>query len=341
MTGAAAAGAARISEFGKYEGYSEATWDGAQRTSDYLTLPGGARLAYDLILPTRKGVPAGEPLPVLFKYTPYLRRFTIFDEQGKNKIGDLFEMKWWERALLQLRYWATDEGRYMDALFRTRWLDRMVKHGYAVIVVERSGTGASFGIANLSHEAGAREADEILDWIARQKWSNGRVGMYGDSFQAMVQLAAASTANPHLKATSSGLQIWKGRRDLSLRRSRQPIGHSRLPERRLVRHLYQGRDPAVQQSHGSQAPDGSPDRPQPGRRKRRRPGLRGGGAPLVRPLAQGRRQRHPERAAHPLLHDGQPEKAGLEVFRGLAAGQSRFDALVFRGRPLRNREFGQ
>jgi hypothetical protein len=189
MTGAAAAGAARISEFGKYEGYSEATWDGAQRTSDYLTLPGGARLAYDLILPTRKGVPAGEPLPVLFKYTPYLRRFTIFDEQGKNKIGDLFEMKWWERALLQLRYWATDEGRYMDALFRTRWLDRMVKHGYAVIVVERSGTGASFGIANLSHEAGAREADEILDWIARQKWSNGRVGMYGDSFQAMVQLA--------------------------------------------------------------------------------------------------------------------------------------------------------
>jgi hypothetical protein len=40
MTGAAAAGAARISEFGKYEGYSEATWDGAQRTSDYLAAPG-------------------------------------------------------------------------------------------------------------------------------------------------------------------------------------------------------------------------------------------------------------------------------------------------------------
>jgi hypothetical protein len=176
MTGAAAAGAARISEFGKYEGYSEATWDGAQRTSDYLTLPGGARLAYDLILPTRKGVPAGEPLPVLFKYTPYLRRFTIFDEQGKNKIGDLFEMKWWERALLQLRYWATDEGRYMDALFRTRWLDRMVKHGYAVIVVERSGTGASFGIANLSHEAGARRRrrDPRLDRAAEVVQRPGR-----------------------------------------------------------------------------------------------------------------------------------------------------------------------
>jgi len=35
--------------------------------------------------------------------------------------------------------------------------------------------------------------------------------MYGDSFQAMIQFAAASTANPHLKAifpTSSGLDMY-------------------------------------------------------------------------------------------------------------------------------------
>jgi predicted acyl esterase len=64
-----------ISEFGKYQGYSEALYDGTQRTSDYLTLSDGTRLAYDLIIPTKKGVPADEPLPVLFKYTPYDRRW--------------------------------------------------------------------------------------------------------------------------------------------------------------------------------------------------------------------------------------------------------------------------
>ena len=76
----------------------------------------------------------------------------------------------------------------------------MVKHGYAVIVVERPGTGASFGVMTVSMEAVAREDNEILDWIAAQGWCDGNIGMYGDSWQAMVQFTAASTGNPHLKA---------------------------------------------------------------------------------------------------------------------------------------------
>lgn len=194
------AGEVRVSEFGRYQGYTQAAYDGSRRSSDYLTLPDGTRLAYDLIVPTRKGGAATEPLPVLFKYTPYLRAFTIFDKDGKDLIGDLFEMPWWQRAFLRLRYWTSDRGHLMDPLFRTRWLERMVRHGYAVVVVERSGTGASSGVADLSHAAAAAEASAILDWIAAQPWSNGRIGMYGESFQAMVQFAAASAGNPHLKA---------------------------------------------------------------------------------------------------------------------------------------------
>jgi putative CocE/NonD family hydrolase len=190
----------KVSEFGKYQGYSEAVYDGARRTSDYLTLSSGTRLAYDLILPARKGVPATERLPVLFKYTPYLRTFTIFDKNGKNIIADLFDLGWKERVMLKIRYWLSDEGRFMDPLFRTRWLKGMIRHGYAVIVVERPGTGASFGRLNPSFEAGAREVDEILNWIASQQWCNGNIGMYGDSWQGQIQLSAASTGNPHLKA---------------------------------------------------------------------------------------------------------------------------------------------
>jgi hypothetical protein len=51
-----------------------------------------------------------------------------------------------------------------------------------------------------SLEAVAQEADEILNWIAAQPWSNGRIGMFGDSYEAQTQIAAASTGNSHLKA---------------------------------------------------------------------------------------------------------------------------------------------
>jgi putative CocE/NonD family hydrolase len=205
------AGREKVSRFGKYQGYSEAVYDGNQRRSDYLTLSNGTRLAYDLILPTKKGVPANKPLPVLFKYTPYLRTFTIFDQAGNNIIADLFHLGWKEKAYLRVRYWFDKRGNLMDPVFRTKYLENMLKHGYAVIVVERPGTGASFGVMNASFEVGAKEVNEILEWIAAQDWCNGKIGMYGDSFQAMIQFAAATTRNPHLKAlfpTSSGFDMY-------------------------------------------------------------------------------------------------------------------------------------
>ena len=202
---------AKVSEFGKYQGYSEKIYDGNKRISDYLMLSSGTKLAYDLFLPTNKGVPADKPLPVLFKYTPYTRTFTIFDKAGNNIIAGLFNLGWKEKAYLRIRYWFGERGDLMDAVFRNKYLETLLKHGYAVIVVERPGTGASFGVMNGSFEVGAREADEILNWIAAQKWCDGNIGMYGDSFQAMIQFAAAATGNSHLKAifpTSSGFDLY-------------------------------------------------------------------------------------------------------------------------------------
>ncbi len=189
-----------VSRFGEYQGYSEAVYDGTERRSDYLTLSDGTRLAYDLILPTKEGVPAEEPLPVLFGYTIYLRTITIFDENGHNIVADLFNLGWKEKAMLWVRHKIYERGHLMDPIFRTPWLETMLQHGYAVVVVERPGTGASFGVMNPSFEAVARETDEILDWIAAQEWSDGNIGMYGDSYEAQAQIAAASTGNPHLKA---------------------------------------------------------------------------------------------------------------------------------------------
>ena len=195
-----------MSEFGKYQGYTEAIYDGSKRTSDYLTLSDGTRLAYDLILPTKKGVPADQPLPVLFKYTPYGRAWTVFDKNGHSTSATWIAMPWCDPMAMRFRSWVTlgrsqRERSDHGCPRRTEWLGEMVKSGYAVIVVDRPGTGASFGQSEWrTPRSSHREADEILNWIAAQPWSDGNIGMFGDSIQAQIQFQAASTGNPHLKA---------------------------------------------------------------------------------------------------------------------------------------------
>lgn len=198
------------SGFGVYTGYSEARYDGYQRHSDYLPLSDGNRLAYDLLLPTRKGVPASERLPVLFTYTTYLRAMKVV-EGGKVIVADLFKLSRVAKTFLRLRARFTRDGHLFDQVFRSPWLKGLTEHGYAVVAVERPGTGASSGIMRASFECAADEADEILNWIAAQPWCDGNIGMFGASMVAMAQYAAASAGNPHLKAIfpcSSGFDLY-------------------------------------------------------------------------------------------------------------------------------------
>jgi putative CocE/NonD family hydrolase len=190
----------RVSRFGEYRGYAAETYNGSQRTSKYLTLKDGTRLAYDLYLPARDRVPAAGPLPVLFKYTPYGRTWTVFDKNGNNNLAKLMPLPWYYNVLLKARVRLAPHGNLLDHLWRTKWLGRMVTSGYAVVVVERPGTGASFGKLNFAPDRAVKETDEILNWIAAQPWSDGHIGMFGDSIQAQVQFQAAATGNPHLKA---------------------------------------------------------------------------------------------------------------------------------------------
>jgi len=189
-----------ISAFGEYQGYSAAVYDGSRRTSTYLTLADGTRLAYDLFLPTKDGVVVDQPMPALFKYTPYDRAWTAFDKDGNFGLAGL--MPWYYKPMALLRSWLMPHGtgKVLDALWRTKWLGDMVASGYAVIVVDRPGTGASFGEFSSDPEVVVGESDQILDWIASQAWCDGNIGMFGDSIQAQIQFLAASTGNPHLKA---------------------------------------------------------------------------------------------------------------------------------------------
>jgi putative CocE/NonD family hydrolase len=195
----------KVSEFGQYHGYTTEEYDGWRRTSEYLTMADGTRLAYDLILPTKDGVPANGPFPALFKYTPYNRTWTIFDENGDFLI-DWPGVPWYFELMMRVRrvvlplVMPFGDGDLRDPTAKTEWLIDMLKSGYAVVVVDRPGTGASFGKMTNDPDAIANEADELLNWIADQTWCDGNIGMFGDSIQAQVQFQAASTGNPHLKA---------------------------------------------------------------------------------------------------------------------------------------------
>ena len=72
------------------------------------------------------------------------------------------------------------------------------QRGYAVIAVDTRGTGASFGHQDILLDAPeVEDFGEIIDWTARQPWSNGRVGAYGFSYRGMLAVSMASLGRPH------------------------------------------------------------------------------------------------------------------------------------------------
>ncbi len=74
-----------------------------------------------------------------------------------------------------------------------------VEHGYAVVVQDVRGRYESQGVfLPLTQEAA--DGDDTLNWIARQPWSNGKIGMTGGSYLGIVQWKVATMNNPHLKA---------------------------------------------------------------------------------------------------------------------------------------------
>jgi putative CocE/NonD family hydrolase len=78
--------------------------------------------------------------------------------------------------------------------------DGLVERGYNVLGVSIRGTGCSSGVNDpLSHRE-ARDAYEVIEWIARQPWSTPDVGMTGESYLGMVEIFAAAQRPPHLEA---------------------------------------------------------------------------------------------------------------------------------------------
>ena len=99
-------------------------------------------------------------------------------------------------------------GRYPTILVRTPYgkgsgisqsYAPFVERGYAVVVQDVRGRYASEGIFRPLEQEPA-DGDDTLNWIARQSWSDGKIGMLGGSYLGIVQWKVAALNNPHLKA---------------------------------------------------------------------------------------------------------------------------------------------
>lgn len=92
-------------------------------------------------------------------------------------------------------------SRYGESLWAAQYFFR---HGYAVLVQDVRGTSGSEG-AFLPWRGATADGVATLHWIARQPWSNGKVGTYGCSALGELQYALARAGNPvHAAMITSG-----------------------------------------------------------------------------------------------------------------------------------------
>jgi putative CocE/NonD family hydrolase len=79
-----------------------------------------------------------------------------------------------------------------------------VDHGYARINTDVRGSGKSGGALCLLCLREQQDVYDVVEWAARQKWSNGKVALYGYSYSAITSLLGAALEPPHLKAIVVG-----------------------------------------------------------------------------------------------------------------------------------------
>ena len=74
-----------------------------------------------------------------------------------------------------------------------------VRRGYVHVIANIRGSGESEGNYPFLAAPEAQDGCELIEWIARQPWCDGNVGMFGVSYFGRIQHFVASLRPPHLK----------------------------------------------------------------------------------------------------------------------------------------------
>jgi putative CocE/NonD family hydrolase len=154
------------------------------RSSFYLTMRDGVRIAVDLSLPP--DLKRGDRIPALLRQTRYYRSF---------------DLGW--RLQFLTRNWASQRKLFLA-------------HRYAWLDVDVRGTGASFGRwAYPWSPDEVRDGAEIVDWIVQQPWSNGKVGGIGTSYDGGSAELLLVNRNPAVKAVAAEFTFFDAYSDLA------------------------------------------------------------------------------------------------------------------------------
>ena len=94
----------------------------------------------------------------------------------------------------------TPYGKDLGKPFDEAW--SFVKQGYAFVSIDARGRYDSDGSFTPNRGDGP-DGSDVMNWIARQPWSDGRIATYGGSYLGKVQWEMAKQNNPHHVAIMS------------------------------------------------------------------------------------------------------------------------------------------
>jgi uncharacterized protein len=130
-----------------------------------VTMSDGTVLRVDVYYPTEPGsstTPAPGPFPVLLQQTPY----------GKEFIA------------------------YASAIANTN-VDYLVDRGYIVVIADVRGTGDSGGTFDLFDPVQSTDGVTLARWAAALPRSDGKVGLFGESYMGINQFQTVEAAGPN------------------------------------------------------------------------------------------------------------------------------------------------
>ena len=121
-------------------------------------------------------------------------------------------------VLLRADIFRPDDGVHPVLLTRTPYgkqfqqfsdafgqpLINLTERGYAVVIQDCRGTGASGGDFEFYVNEGTDGSDTV-EWCATQPWSNGKVGMFGGSYVSTTQFTTAFEAPEALKVIAGAV----------------------------------------------------------------------------------------------------------------------------------------
>ncbi|CAN5289828.1 CocE/NonD family hydrolase [soil metagenome] len=164
----------KISKVGQYQGYSDAEYKGYKYSSLYLTMRDSVMIATDVFLP--KGLEAGEKVPTILYVTRYTR-----------SLRAKWPLNWLKNPVL--------------VVVNEKEVAYFTSHGYAVLIVDARGTGASSSRRTMEFSPEeVADGGQVVDWIVAQPWSNGKVGTSGISYGATTAEQLLLNQHPAVKA---------------------------------------------------------------------------------------------------------------------------------------------